>query len=175
MKDVDEERSARLRSVDLTSGLDRVALARLAAYMEPVAVRAGDTIITEGETGDALYIVVRGTFGALVGASAERVNTIGPGHYVGELALLVDEPRSATIRADTDGEVLRLDRERFTELLGRDAAAARAVATTLARRLRRRAGTLSDEAEAVITTPSRVSKPERHWVTKALGLLIAAG
>src|SRR5438552_2983671 len=124
MKDVDEERSARLRSVDLTSGLDRVALARLAAYMEPVAVRAGDTIITEGETGDALYIVVRGTFGAFAGADG-RVNTIGPGHYVGELALLVDEPRSATIRADTDGEVLRLDRERFTELLGRDAAAAR--------------------------------------------------
>src|SRR5438094_2314656 len=100
MKDVDEERSARLRSVDLTSGLDRVALARLAAYMEPVAVRAGDTIIREGDTGDALYIVVRGMFGAFVGPDAVRVNTIGPGHYTGEIALLADEPRSATIRAD---------------------------------------------------------------------------
>ena len=171
MKDVDEERSARLRSVDLTSGLDRVALARLAAYMEPVTVRAGDTIITEGETGDALYIVVRGTFGAFAGTEG-RVNTIGPGHYVGELALLVDEPRSATIRADTDGEVLRLDRERFTELLGRDAAAARAVATTLARRLRRRGGAMPDEAEAV-AVPLRTARPERHAVTKAVGLIVA--
>ena len=111
MRSADEERSERLRSVDLTSGLDRVALARLAAYMDPVAVRAGEVIITEGEPGDALYIVVRGTFAVLVGGDGgERVNTVGPGHYVGELALLVDEPRSATIRADTDGELLRLDR-----------------------------------------------------------------
>lgn len=171
MTAVDEERSARLRSVDLTSGLDRVALARLAAYMDPVPVRAGETVITEGETGDALYIVVRGTFGAFVGD--ERVNTIGPGHYVGELALLVDEPRSATIRADTDGEVLRLDRERFTELLGRDAAAARAVATTLARRLRRRHGEPADEAAPVVITPRPPVKPERHRLTKAFGLLVA--
>lgn len=172
MSGVDEERSARLRSVDLTSGLDRVALARLAAYMDPVPVREGETVISEGETGDALYIVVRGTFSAFVGD--ERVNTIGPGHYVGELALLVDEPRSATIRADTDGEVLRLDRERFTELLGRDAAAARAVATTLARRLRRRHGAPADEAAPVVITPRPLVKPERHRLTKASGLLVAS-
>src|SRR5213082_3101937 len=100
MSSVDEERGERLRSVDLTSGLDRVALARLAAYMDPVAVRAGDVIITEGETGDALYIVVRGTFAVLVGGDGgERVNTVGPGHYVGELALLVDEPRTDGVHA----------------------------------------------------------------------------
>jgi CRP-like cAMP-binding protein/di/tricarboxylate transporter len=174
MSDVDAERSERLRSVDLTSGLDRVALARLAAYMDPVAVQAGDTIITEGETGDALYIVVRGTFAVLVGPDAQRLNTIGPGHYVGELALLVDEPRSATIRADTDGEVLRLERQQFMELLGRDAPAARAVATTLARRLRRREGTLPDEAEAVVAAiPVRPPRSKRAPVTKTVGLIIA--
>jgi DASS family divalent anion:Na+ symporter len=171
---VDTERSERLRSVDLTSGLDRVALARLAAYMDPIAVVAGDSIIREGEAGDALYIIVRGTFAVLAGPDDRRLNTIGPGHYVGELALLVDEPRTATIRADTDGEVLRLERAQFVELLGRDAAAARAVATTLARRLRRRDGTLPDEAESVVSTiPIRAPKPERGWVTKAAGLIVA--
>jgi len=159
MSDADAERSERLRSVDLTSGLDRVALARLAAYMDPVAVRAGDTIITEGETGDALFIVVRGTFAVLVGPDARRLNTIGPGHYVGELALLVDEPRSATIRADTDGEVLRLERPQFMELLGRDAPAARAVATTLAHRLRRREGTVFDEADAAVAAVLVAARP----------------
>ena len=174
MSGADEERSERLRSVDLTSGLDRVALARLAAYMDPIAVRADDVLISEGDTGDALYIVVRGTFGVLVGPAGRRVNTIGPGHYVGELALLVDEPRSATIRADTDGEVLRLDRQQFVELLGRDAGAAKAVATTLARRLRRRDGALTDEAEAVVAAiPIRAPKPERHQVTKIVGLILA--
>jgi len=176
MRSADEERSERLRSVDLTSGLDRVALARLAAYMDPVAVRAGDVIITEGETGDALYIVVRGTFAVLVGGDGgERVNTVGPGHYVGELALLVDEPRSATIRADTDGELLRLDRQQFTELLGRDAAAARAVATTLARRLRRRdRSALPDEAAPSVSSYLRAPRTERHPVTKAVGVVLAA-
>jgi DASS family divalent anion:Na+ symporter len=169
----DRERSERLRSVDLTSGLDRVALARLAAYMDPVAVSAGDVVLSEGETGDALYIVVRGTFGVFVGANLERVNTIGPGHYVGELALLVDEPRSATIRADTEGELLRLDRQQFVELLGRDAAAAKAVATTLARRLRRRDGVLPDEAEAIAALAPTRAKPERHRVTKIIGLIAA--
>jgi DASS family divalent anion:Na+ symporter len=174
MHSVDEERSERLRSVDLTSGLDRVALARLAAYMDPVAVQAGDVIFLEGETGDALYIVVRGRFGVFVGPDANRVNTIGPGHYVGELALLVDEPRSATIRADIAGEVLRLDRQQFIELLGRDAGAAKAVATTLARRLRRRDGALPDEAEAVAAAvPLRAPRIERHRLTKAAGLILA--
>ena len=172
MSDVDVERSERLRSVDLTSGLDRVALARLAAYMDPVSVPAGEPIITEGETGDALYIIVRGTFAVLVDGA--RVNTVGPGHYVGELALLVDEPRSATIRADTDGEVLRLERQQFMDLFGRDAPAARAVATTLARRLRRRDGALPDEAEATLAAiPVRAPRSARAPITKIVGLVIA--
>ncbi|HEY8759195.1 MAG TPA: SLC13 family permease [Candidatus Limnocylindria bacterium] len=172
MSDVDVERSERLRSVDLTSGLDRVALARLAAYMDPVSVPAGEAIITEGETGDALYIIVRGTFAVLVDGA--RVNTVGPGHYVGELALLIDEPRSATIRADTDGEVLRLERQQFMDLLGRDAPAARAVATTLARRLRRRDGALPDEAEATLAAiPVRAPRSARAPITKIVGLVIA--
>jgi DASS family divalent anion:Na+ symporter len=173
MNGLDAERSARLRSVDLTSGLDRVALARLAAYMDPVAVQRGEAIITEGETGDSLCIVVRGTFGVFVGAANERVRTIGPGHYVGELALLIDEPRSATIRADTDAEILRLDRQQFIELLSRDAAAAKAVATTLARRLRRRDGALPDEAEAIAALAPAHARPERHPITKILGLIVA--
>jgi DASS family divalent anion:Na+ symporter len=171
MSDIDTERSERLRSVDLTSGLDRVALARLAAYMDPIAVQAGEAIITEGETGDALYIIVRGTFAVLVDGA--RVNTVGPGHYVGELALLVDEPRSATIRADTDGEVLRLERQQFMDLLGRDAPAARAVATTLARRLRRRDGTSLDESTAAIAVPVATVRPQRGRVTKIVGLIVA--
>ena len=172
MSSVDTERSERLRSVDLTSGLDRVALARLAAYMDPIAVRSGDTIIREGETGDALYIIVRGTFAVLAGPDERRLNTIGPGHYVGELALLVDEPRSATIRADTDGEVLRLERAQFVELLGRDAGAAKAVATTLARRLRRRDGAPADEAAAAVAPVGR-PRTERHLVTKIVGVFLA--
>lgn len=178
MRTADEQRSEQLRRVDLTSGLERVALARLAGYMTPLPVAAGQVVCAEGDIGDVLYIVVRGRFGVFVGQGPDerRVNTIGPGHYVGELALLVDEPRSATIRADTDGEILSLERDRFLELLGQDAPAAKAVATTLARRLRHRDDTVAQDEAAPPLPPVLVApgRPERRGVTKVLGLLAAA-
>lgn len=177
MASTDGERSDRLRSIDLTSGLDRVALARLAGYMSPLPVTAGQVICAEGDIGDTLYIIVSGRFGVFTGEGADqrRVNTVGPGHYVGELALLVDEPRSATIRAETDGELLQLERDRFLDLLAQDAPAAKAVATTLARRLRRLGDVLAPDEDALPLTPSRIPRVERHRVTKAIGLLVAAG
>ena len=172
----DEERSERLRTVDLVSRLDRVALARLAGHMVPLAFAAGDVVCREGDPADGLYIVVRGTLGVHVteNGAERRVNAIGPGHYVGELALLVDQPRSATIRADTAGEILRLDREQFLQLLGQDPAAAKAVATTLARRLRRR-DTESPTEELEPAAPRQVvaAPIARHPAAKVIGLLLA--
>jgi CRP-like cAMP-binding protein/di/tricarboxylate transporter len=173
----DQERSERLRTVDLLSQLDRVALARLAGYMVPLAFAAGEVICSEGDPADGLYIVVRGTLGVYATAAGgeRRVNAIGPGHYVGELALLVDQPRSATIRADTEGEILRLDRDQFLQLLGQDPAAAKAVATTLARRLRRRdMESPTDELEAA-SAPRQVvaGRIARPPAAKVVGLVLA--
>ena len=68
--------------------------------------------------------------------SAEtRVATLAAGEVFGEMALLTDEPRSATVRADTAGRVLRLPRDRFLEMLRREPGAPLAVTTTLSRRL----------------------------------------
>ncbi|HAF11389.1 MAG TPA: hypothetical protein DCK98_15085 [Chloroflexi bacterium] len=177
MRTDDQERSERLRTVDLLSQLDRVALARLAGYMVPLAFAAGEVICSEGDPADGLYIVVRGTLGVYATAAGgeRRVNAIGPGHYVGELALLVDQPRSATIRADTEGEILRLDRDQFLQLLGQDPAAAKAVATTLARRLRRRdMESPTDELEAA-SAPRQVvaGRIARPPAAKVVGLVLA--
>jgi DASS family divalent anion:Na+ symporter len=172
----DLERSERLRTVDLLSQLDRVALARLAGYMVPLAFAAGDVICREGDPADGLYIVVRGTLGiyATDDRGERQVNAIGPGHYVGELALLVDQPRSATIRAESAGEILRLDREQFLELLDHDPAAAKAVAATLARRLRRK-DTLSpaDEVESAVPAQVVTVRAARPRAAKIAGLVIA--
>lgn len=179
MAGVDDERSGRLRSIDLTSGLDRVALARLAGHMLPLPVINGQVICAEGDIGDTLYIVVRGRFGVFTGHGADErhVNTIGPGHYVGELALLIDEPRSATIRAESDGELLLLERDRFLELLAQDAPAAKAVATTLARRLRRRGDPMAPDEGAPSPALTLVRGPRlvRHQVIKTVGLVVAGG
>jgi DASS family divalent anion:Na+ symporter len=63
------------------------------------------------------------------------VATCFPGEPLGEMSLFTDAPRSATVRADGEAEVLRLDRGRFLELVRRDPSVALAVATTLSRRL----------------------------------------
>src|SRR5262245_56962412 len=111
------QRAAFLRQVEMFAGLDRVTLAKVAAYLEPVMVEDGAELGRQGEEGDALYVISRGVFGVYVlmpGQSAEaRLATGTIGDAVGEMALLTGAPRSATIRAEGAGEVLRLDRSRF--------------------------------------------------------------
>src|SRR5438552_2448058 len=139
--DAADERADLLRRVELVATLDRVALARLASHIEPQPVVSGTTVCSEGDAADALFIVSRGRFGVFHvgdGGVEDRINTIGRGGFFGETALLTDETRSATVRADTDGEVLRLERKAFLQLLEDDPHAGRAVATSLARRLRHR-------------------------------------
>src|SRR5207245_9764533 len=109
------------------------------------------------------------------GAAEGGGSAIGPGHYVGGRARLLDGPRPATIRAETAAEVLRLERQQFLELLDRDAPAAKAVAATLARRLQRRdAGVGRDEGEPVpLRIPAQAARPGRRPAAKVVGLVLA--
>ena len=89
--------------------------------------------------GDAFYLVASGTVGVYVtdrsGAAETRVTMLHAGEPFGEMALLTNIPRSATIRAETDCEVLRLDRSSFLDLVREQPSVALAVAATLSRRL----------------------------------------
>jgi Cyclic nucleotide-binding domain len=133
------EHAALLARVDLFAGLARVTLAKLAAHLVPVRLASGDEVFRQGEPGDAFYLVARGEFGIyVVGGTDEgenRVAVLGTGDPVGEMALLTNSPRSATIRAETDGELLRLDRARFLSLMRQEPDVALAIAATLSRRL----------------------------------------
>ena len=106
-----------LARVELFAGLNRVALAKLAARLVPVPLTRGADLFRQGDPGDAFYLVARGEVGVYVDTGAEigesRIAVLRPGDPLGEMALLTNSPRSATIRAETDGELLRLDRARF--------------------------------------------------------------
>lgn len=134
--------AALLARVELFATLDRVALARLAACAEALRFDVDSVVCREGEPADGLYVVVRGTFGVFASDPTTqregRINSLAPGDAFGELALLGDEPRSATVRAETGGEVLRLERERFLDLLRVEPRIGLAIATALGRRLRGR-------------------------------------
>jgi len=176
----DEARRDLLWRVDLIAGLDRVALTRLVAHIEPQAIAAGAVVCQQDDPSDALYIVVRGRLGVFVRADAgveRRISLLGPGDYFGEIGLLIAGTRSATVRAETDGELLRLDREAFLRLLDEDPRAGRAVATALARRLRQRDLPSSGSAMTTPTADLAIARagpsPARSAAVKTVGVAVA--
>jgi len=169
---LDLEHADLLGQVKLFAGIDRVTLAKLAARLESLSVPRGSEVFRQGDPGDAVYLVARGSLGAFVaadGAAAERrVNTLQAGNPFGEMALLGDHPRAATIRADTDAQVLRLERARFLALVREEPSVALAVAVSLGERLRARdlpapeTGTPSDR-QGVAAEPPTPAQPARRW------------
>jgi CRP-like cAMP-binding protein/Zn-dependent protease len=78
-------------------------------------VAPGQAVIEQGDTGDSFYAVSSGKFDVVTDGDLKQ--TIGPGAYFGEIALLLDVPRTASVIARTPSKVFRLDREGFDRLL----------------------------------------------------------
>jgi MFS family permease len=104
---------AALLQVPFFAPLAGPALERLAAALIPVTARPGATIITQGQAGDRFYIIGSGTVAVTVDGVSAR--TMGPGESFGEIALLRDVPRTASVSAVTQVELLALDRHHFVE------------------------------------------------------------
>ena len=102
---------ALLRGTSIFSPLPQATLEQVARRLEPLQVPAGTTVITEGDTGDLFYLLVSGE--ATVTAEGEHRASITDGGFFGEIALLRDTPRTATVTAATDLELLSLDRDEF--------------------------------------------------------------
>ena len=94
-------------------------LENLARRLTPVTVAAGQTVITAGEPGDRFYLIERGRLDARRGA--EVLSTMAAGDCFGEIALLRDVPRTATVVATDDAVLHALDREDFLAAVGADA------------------------------------------------------
>src|SRR5690348_16952164 len=101
-----------LAQVELFERLDRVALARLAACADPLEFSPGETLFRQGDAADGLYVVVSGSFGIFATdprtSTEAQIGEVARGGVLGELALLFDEPRTATVRALLPGEILRI-------------------------------------------------------------------
>lgn len=93
-----------------------VLLNTLVLAFRPLAVEAGATIVERGESTCDLYVVCRGDLEA-VGAAGERLGAIQDGECFGEMALLLGQPRSATVRAVTPCDLLVLDAEDFRRII----------------------------------------------------------
>jgi predicted acylesterase/phospholipase RssA len=120
-----------LAGTPLFSSLDRRLIERLANAVQTLGVRAGESVVTEGEAGDTFYVVRSGLLEVVTGPNAERVRLLRAGVAFGELALLGSRTRTATIRALRDSEVWCLARETFDDLLASEADFARAMVRAL--------------------------------------------
>lgn len=101
--------------------LHRAEWDRLLAVMERRRFTAGDVVMRAGDVDRSLYLIATGTVEVRVGEGrdARTVRVQGPGTILGEVAFFDGRPRSATVRALEDGEVLRLGDEAFHGLAGR--------------------------------------------------------
>jgi CRP-like cAMP-binding protein len=100
-----------LRVVPLLTGLEQRALEELAALGHQLTVRAGEEVVREGEPADRFYVLLDGE--AAVYSGKRLVRTLARSDHFGEIALLHEVPRTATICGLTDLRLLSLDREAF--------------------------------------------------------------
>ena len=97
-------------------------------------IEAGETLMTEGERGDEAYLLERGAL--RVTRAGVLLAELQKGDWVGEMSLLLDEPRSATVTATTNAQLRRVTRESFGRLLAEDPERTQELLRQLARRVR---------------------------------------
>lgn len=134
-----EENVKLLDQTTLFSGLHPKHREQIASVLQPAQFPAGETVFSEGDPGDALYVVKAGEVvvhvtNPEVGIHFELAR-LGPGQVFGEMALLTEQPRGATVRASSDTTCLVLAREVFVRVCQQLPDVTLAVAKTMALRL----------------------------------------
>jgi cAMP-dependent protein kinase regulator len=107
-----------LEEVALLSSLLPYERSKIADALESVTFQAGETIIRQGDPGDNFYLIESGEAEVVKNGLQEAVNKLGKGDYFGELALLNDAPRAASVRAITKMKLATLGKDGFQRLLG---------------------------------------------------------
>ncbi len=123
-----------LQRVPLFADFDRGDLQRLARSFKERTFQAGSTVVDEGKAGAGFFVIENGE--ATVSVQGSERGKLGPGDYFGEIALIDDGARSATIRADSDLHCYGLTSWEFRPLVEANASIAWKLLETMAKRLR---------------------------------------
>ncbi len=106
-----------LSRIELLAELPGERLVRLAERMRREAVASGAGVVVEGEEGDRFYVILGGLFSVSNQGGLGPRRVLRPGEYFGEVALAMDIPRTASVRALTPGTVASCDRGAFDEFV----------------------------------------------------------
>ena len=122
-----------ISQVPLFQGCSQPELARIAGIMTQLDEPEGKVLIRQGEPGGDFFVLAEGT--AEVRKGNRRVSTLGPGDFAGEIALLTEAPRTATVTTTSPVTALRVTRKGFSALLGTSPRIQQKVLKALAGRL----------------------------------------
>jgi Cyclic nucleotide-binding domain len=142
------ERLRLIRGTPFFAPLPGAMIEGLASRLTPLSVDAGSSIIKEGEAGDRFYLIAEGRVD--VSAGGTHVNTLGVGDFVGEIALLRDVPRTATVTAESPVRLYSLERDDFLSTVTSHASSHEAAESVVAARLTGLSGAVSRAVRAGI-------------------------
>jgi CRP-like cAMP-binding protein len=128
-----DEKVRLISRIPLFEACSQAELAQIATVTTQLDVPDGEVLIREGETGELFFVLVKGS--AEVRKGNYRVATLGPGDFAGEIALLTEAPRTATVRATSPVTALTATRKGFSALLETSPRIQRKVLRALAGRL----------------------------------------
>lgn len=140
-----------LSNIELFVECSMSELVRVGNAFAPMDVEAGTIVIHEGEISETLFVLVDGKM--LVERGALPVASLSAGSHFGEMALLSQRPRSATVRAETKCRLLALDRPQFYALLQQDSVLATKFLWRLAQTLSLRLDDFYAYHEATVSSP----------------------
>ncbi len=122
-----------LKRVPLFAGCSKKELARISTLADEIDFRPEKTLIREGTVGREFFILVDGT--AQISRKGRRIDTAGPGDFFGEMALLADQPRNATVTTTSDVDALVVTARSFRDMIGDNPLIALKVMRAVAERL----------------------------------------
>ena len=129
-----DESAAALKNVPLFAGLSDKELKAVARDVNEERFGPGEDLVVQGQQGGRFFLILEGTASLIVNGRARK--TLGPGDYFGEMALVDRQPRSATVRSETDVRVLTATSWNFLAVLEENWPVARKVLEELSRRIR---------------------------------------
>ena len=123
-----------LKEVPLFANLDRHELEEIGRHADEISVAEGTVIVRQDATGNSFYVIVEGA--ADVMKDGQKLAGLSDGDFLGEMALLEDLPRSATVVTTVPTRLLEMHRRDFSSVLDSAPHLARKMLATLAHRLR---------------------------------------
>ncbi len=124
-----------LKSVPLFAGCSKSELRRLSAITDEIDLREGTVLTREGRTAHEFFVLIEGNVRVTKGT--RKVTDLGPGDWLGEIALLTKAPRTATVTATSPLRTLVITDRDFRQLVGDVPSIAMKVLTCVAERLSR--------------------------------------